>query len=253
MGARYRHGVRSRAGVVPLYDPDVRSLVLALCLVAGCKKHTVEEAPPPVPAEPSRGHSVTHFKDAGHADEAAEAKAGSDDGGVDDGGTADAATFGGNGSPAYRDEHGHVHGPGGPVYMGRSQPCDASRDHCMRDGVWFAADNYDSKHLFRAVPAFKFEDTWYNWRGAEVDSGKLFKTELATVDKLRAGSPAIVWLPENDSATWPENEYQALTSSRWDVAVIQSVNRSAKTFRIPTWPQDLPIDTARVITQQASH
>lgn len=250
MGARYGHGVLSRAGNVPLYDVGVRALVIALCLV-GCKKHQAEEAPPEPPAEPSRGHSITHFKDAAVAEDAAEAAG--EDGGAADAQTADAAVFGGNGSPAYRDEQGHVHGPGGPVYMGRGVPCDASRNHCMREGVWFAADNYDSKHLFRATPVFELEKTWWNWRGAEVDSGKLFKTELATADKIRAGAPVIVWLPETDSSRWAENEYEALTSSRWDVAVVQSVNRGAKSFRIPSWPDDLPIDNARVITQQTSH
>jgi hypothetical protein len=250
--ARYRHGVPSRAGIVPLYDSRVRALVIALCLV-GCKKHKPEEAPPDPPAEPSRGHSITHFKDAALAEDAAEGSASAEDAGASDAPTADAAVFGGNGSPAYRDESGHVHGPGGPVYMGRGLPCDASRNHCMREGVWFAADNYDSKHLFRALPVFEFEKTWWNWRGAEVDSGKLFKTEVATVDKIRAGAPVVVWLPETDSSRWAENEYEALTSSRWDVAVVQSVNRSAKSFRIPSWPDDLPIENARVITEQTSH
>jgi hypothetical protein len=246
MGARYRHAVLSRAGIVPLYDVHVRALVIALCLV-GCKKHEPEESPPDPPAEPSRGHSITHFKDAAVTDDAAEGAA------AGDAATADAPLFGGNGSPAYRDESGHVHGPGGPVFMGRGVPCDASRNHCMREGVWFAADTYDNTHLFRAVPAFELDKTWWNWRGAEVDSGKLFKTEVATVDKLKAGSPAIVWLPETDSGQWALNEYEALTSSRWDVAVVQSVNRSAKSFRIPSWPDDLPIENARVITQQTSH
>ena len=85
----------------------------------------------------------------------------------------------------------------------------------MRDGVWFAADNYDSKHLFRALPVFEFEKTWWNWRGAEVDSGKLFKTEVATVDKIREGSPVVVWLPETDSARWAENVKLSDEDARW--------------------------------------
>lgn len=251
MGARYRHGVLSRAGAVRIYDPVVRALVIALCLV-GCKKHKPEEPPPEPPAEPSRGHSVTHVKDA--AVDAAEVAGDDNDAAVaDDATTADAPTVGGNGAPAYRDKENHVHGPGGPVFMGRSVPCDASRNHCMREGVWFAANDYDSKHLFRAVPAFQFEGKWWNWRGAEVDSGKLFKTELATIDKIRAGSPVIVWLPDMNSARWVDSEYEALTSSQWDVAVVESVNRSSKSFRIPGWPENLPAENARVIVQQTSH
>jgi hypothetical protein len=228
--------------------------MIAVCLI-GCKKHEAEDVPQ-APAEPSRGHSITPFKDAGHpAEETPEAPAGAGETATpDDAAAIDAPPQpGGNGSAAYRDEQGRVHGPGGPLYMGRGAPCDASRDHCMRPGVWFAADNYDSQHLFRALPVFEFDGTWWNWRGAEVESGKLFKTELATPAKLRVGAPVIVWLPETDSAAWAENEYDALTSSRWDVAVVQSVNPSAKTFRIPRWPDDLPIENARVILEQKSH
>jgi hypothetical protein len=230
----------------------VRAIAIALCLF-GCKKHEPVDPPSDPPAEPSRGHSITPFKDAGHADGTEQAADATEDAGATDAATADAPLFGGNGAPAYRDQQGRVHGPGGPVYMGRGVPCDASRDHCLREGVWFAADNYDSKHLFRALPVFEFEKTWWNWRGAEIESGKLFKTERATLDKIRAGAPVVVWLPDTDSAPWAENEYEALTSSRWDVAVVQSVNRSAKTFRIPSWPDALPIDNARVIVQQSSH
>jgi hypothetical protein len=234
----------------------VRALAIALCLV-GCKKHQAEEAPPSAPAEPSRGHSITKFKDGGTLTdpdkaEVAEAPTTGSAAVTEDAAVVDAAPqVGGNGQPAYRDDQGHVHGPGGPVFMGRGAPCDASRNHCMRDGVWFAADNYDSTHLFRALPAFELEGKWWNWRGNEVDSGKLFKTELATPAKLRAGAPVVVWLPETDSAKWAENEYEALTSSRWDVAVVESV--SGKTFRIPKWPDSLPIDNARVVVEQKSH
>lgn len=134
--------------------------------------------------------------------------------------------------------------------MGRGLPCDASRDHCMRAGVWFAADTYDSKHLFRAVPAFEYEQAWWNWRGAAIDSGTLLLTERATPAKVKVGSPIVVWLPETDSSAWAENEYDALTSSRWDVAVVLEVDAAAKTFRIPSWPDPLPLDNGRVVVQQ---
>jgi hypothetical protein len=249
--ARYRHGVLSRAGAVRGYDPGVRALVIALCLV-GCKKHKPEEAAPP-PAEPSRGHSVTHFKDGGtlrDPDQMPVETAGAGDAGE---ATVDASLSGDNGSPASRDAQGHVHGPGGPLFMGRGDiACDATHDHCIRKGTWFSADNYDNKHLFRALPVFEFEGKWYNWRGSEAEVGKLFRTELATPEKVRPGSPIVVWLPETDSPPWAGNEYDALTSSRWDIAVVLSVNSSAKTFKIPSWPDDLPIANGRVIVEQKS-
>ena len=234
----------------------MRALLLAICLL-GCKKHEKQE--PPVaeaPAEPSRGHSFTPFKDggpgsAGGSDDPVAAVPG--DAGADDAPTADARLYGGDGSPAYRDEQGHVHGPGGPVYMGKGVACDASRDHCMRDGVWFAADNVTPGGLFRAVPAFELEGKWYNWRGGDVDPGRLFKTELAKVETIKRGAPVVFLVPETSSGQWLESEYEALTSSRWDVAIVDAVNPAAKTFRVKGWPDDLSIDVARVITQQQAH
>ena len=244
----------SRAGTIALYDPAVRALVLAICLF-GCKKHENQEPAPPPPAEPSRGHSFTPYKDGGtltgSGDEAS--GSGSAVAATDAAPTADARLYGGDGSPAFRDESGRVHGPGGPVYMGKGVPCDASRDHCMRDGVWFAADSVRPGSLFRAVPAFQLEGKWFNWRGGDADPGKLFKTELATIDTIKTGAPVVFLVPETSSNQWLESEYEALTTSRWDVAYVDAVNRSAKTFRVKGWPDDLPVDVARVITEQTTH
>jgi hypothetical protein len=228
-----------------LYHPLVRALFLVLCLL-GCKKHEQQDPDPAPPAEPSRGHSVTHFhKD---ADEA-----GSNAAVDDDAGTPDAHLYGGDGSPAHRDEQGHLHGPGGPVYMGKGLPCDASRDHCMREGVWFAASDLQPDGMFRAVPAFEFEGKWYDWRGNDVEPGKLFKTELAKLDTLAPGTPIVLLVPENSADPWLDSEYDALTTSRWDAAYVTEVDRAAKTFRVKGWPDALSIDLARVITQQSSH
>jgi hypothetical protein len=227
-----------------LYDAPVRALLFAICLF-GCKKHQNQDPAPEPPAEPSRGHSVTHF----HKD--------ADDSGSASGETAeatpDAHVIGGDGSPAYRDKQGHVHGPGGPVYMGKGPPCDASRDHCMREGVWFAASNLLPGSMFRAVPAFELEGQWYDWRGNDVEPGKLFKTEIATMDKIGAGTPIVFLTPETSGEPWVNSEYDALTTSRWDVGYVTEINPGAKTFRVKGWPDELSIDLARVITQQSSH
>ena len=240
----------SRAPHHPLYDPFVRAFLIAICLL-GCKKHETPDPAPEPPAEPSRGHSITHFKDASDgSDESGSAAAALDDAAP----TADARLFGGDGSPAYRDADGRVHGPGGPQFMGKGLPCDASRDHCMREGVWFAADNMRPGAMFRALPSFKFEDKWYDWRGNEVEPGKLFKTELAKLDTIQVGAPIVFLVPENgEGSPWLDNEHDSLTSSRWDVAYVDGVNRSAKTFRVKGWPDDMSIDAARVITEQSSH
>jgi len=233
----------------------VRAFLIAICLL-GCKKHEKQEPAPEPPAEPSRGHSFTPFKDggAGSASGSDEAAGSSTAAAPEDAAaTADARLYGGDGSPAYRDEQGHVHGPGGPVYMGKGVPCDASRDHCMREGVWFAADSVRPGSLFRALPAFELDGKWYDWRGNDVDSGKLFKTELAKIDTIKAGLPVVFLVPENSGSQWLESEYDSLTTSRWDVAYVDAVNRAAKTFRVKGWPDDMSIDVARVITEQSTH
>jgi hypothetical protein len=107
--------------------------------------------------------------------------------------------------------------------------------------------------LFRAVPAFQLEDKWYDWRGNDVESGALFKTELAKLETIKVGSPVVFLVPESSGDQWLESEYDALTTSRWDVAYVDGVNRSAKTFRVKGWPDDMSIDVARVITQQTTH
>lgn len=233
----------------------MRAFLIAICLL-GCKKHETSEPAPEPPAEPSRGHSITHFKDAsaGSDEPGSSGSSGAAASPDDAAPTADARLYGGDGSPAYRDAEGHPHGPGGPQFMGHGVPCDASTDHCMREGVWFAATDVRPGSMFRATPSFKLEDKWYDWRGNDVDSGKLFKTELAKLDTLKAGSLIVFLVPDNGQGEqWLESEHDALTSSRWDAAYVDAVNRSAKTFRVKGWPDDLSIDAARVVTEQSSH
>src|SRR3954453_11187123 len=129
-GALERHGVLSRAGARSLYDPGVlRALLVVTCLF-GCKKKEREMATE-LPPTPSTGHSITHFKDASEAvaEGSGTASAGSGSAAV----PVDAEPV--KGMPAYRDPDGRVHGPGGPVNMGKGANCDAEHDHCMRDGV----------------------------------------------------------------------------------------------------------------------
>jgi hypothetical protein len=232
-----------------VYDPGVllRSLLIVTAL-AGCKKKEREMATE-LPPVPSSGHSVTHFKDA-HEDGSGDlAAAGSDAGAID-------AAEKVSGAPAYRDPDGRIHGPGGPVNMGAGAQCDASRNHCMRDGVWFAAGNYVQGKLFRATPCFEFEGKWYTWRGDQIDEGgKLFKTRLAKPEDVQAGKPLVVFMPDSDphGDKWVDSEYEALTSSRWDVAIPDSVNNGTKTFVTRAWDDPLDIETARAIIEEKPH
>ena len=243
----------SRAGATSVYARGVlRALLIVTCLF-GCKKK-VREMATELPPTPSTGHSITHLKDAAAtADNASGSGSGSGSGSdaLVDGGP----KLGGNGMAAYRDSNGRVHGPGGPINMGRGPDCDAAHDHCMRDGGWFAAGNYVQGKLYRATPCFEFEGKWYNWRGDAIDDGgKLFKTRVAKPADIHAGEPIVSFTPEdNPRDKWVNTEYDALTSSRWDAVVPDSVNAAAKTFTTKAWPDPIDMDTARVIVEQMPH
>lgn len=146
---------------------------------------------------------------------------------------------------AYRDSDGRVHGPGGPVFMGRGEPCDAARDHGLRPGVWFAADNVVAGKLFRGVPVFAFENAWWTWRGEKAEPKRLFRTAVATIDRVEVGKP-VVFFAEEGRQRFLDNAYDMLTSSRWSVAVVGAVG--AETLNVKGWG-DIPVETARVIVE----
>ncbi|HEY1815923.1 MAG TPA: hypothetical protein VGG74_26415 [Kofleriaceae bacterium] len=228
----------------------MRSLVLALSAVAlmGCKKQPKpDDDPPPVGSAKTTGHASFRM----HGSDGSGATPGSDTtqaSGSDGSGSGSAEDDGGK--PAYRDEEGHVHGPGGPVFMGESTNCDATRDHCLRKSVWFAAGNIEHGRQFRAVPAFVFEKAWYTWRGEPIDAGaKLYKTKIVGKAPLSVGQPVIYFSSENDDTKWVDSEYESLTTSRWEAGVIESV--SGDNVRISSWG-DVPKDTIRVITATKS-
>ncbi|HEY3804743.1 MAG TPA: hypothetical protein VGL61_19150 [Kofleriaceae bacterium] len=231
----------------------MRSLVLVWSVVAllGCKKQPKpDDDPPPVGSAKTTGHASfrMHGSDSGSGDVAAGSNTTQASAGSDGSGSGSAEDDGGK--PAYRDEDGHVHGPGGPVFMGESTNCDATRDHCLRKSVWFAAGNIEHGRQFRAVPAFQFEKAWYTWRGEPVDSGaKLYKTKVVGKGSLTVGQPVIYFSSENDDTKWVDSEYESLTSSRWEAGVIESVN--GEKVRISSWG-DVPKDTIRVITETKS-
>jgi hypothetical protein len=139
--------------------------------------------------------------------------------------------------------------------MGKGANCDAAHNHCMRDGVWFSASNYVQGKLFRATPAFELEGKWYDFRGEPIEDGtKLFKTRVAKIEDVRAGEPIVFFKPEdNPRDKWVNVEEEALTSSRWDVGVPDSVNSATRTFTTKAWPDPIDVDTARVIVEQKSH
>lgn len=232
----------------------VRWMLLLGCVMACKKAAKPEEAPPPGP--PAVGHSVTTIKDdAGPGAEGTGSGSSAhpalhDAGPVDPDAHPDASRMGGNGAVAWRDAEGHLHGPGGPIFMGHGPDCDGAHDHCLRPGVWFSVGNIVPGKLYRAVPVFEFESKWWNWRGAEEETGKLLRTEAAKDTTLRAGQPVVWFSAETASKKWCDSEYEALTSSRWEAAVIDSVNSGAGTVRARGWPDEIPIDTARVVVEQ---
>jgi hypothetical protein len=219
----------------------MRSLANIVLLVAllGCKKKDPEPEPDPAPTAGARGHSVTKVNDeAEHG--SAEAGSGATDAGVD------------QNKAAYRDEHGEVHGPGGGIYGGRMPDCTPDRDHCLRDGVWFASGPYREGALYRATPVFEFEGKTWTWRGEEYPPSEydwLFKTKVAKKEDIVVGEP-IVWVIRGmgDNTDFLNNEKEALTSSRWDVGIVESVGSDF--VRVSGWGGDVKIDTVRVITEK---
>jgi len=240
-----RHSVLSRAGALSLYDPGVLRGLLIVVALMGCKQKERQMATE-LPPTPSTGHSITHFKDASEA--VAEGSGSAEAGSAQ---PIDAPLA----MPAYRDPDGRVHGPGGPVNMGKGPNCDAAHDHCMRDGVWFAAGNYMQGKLYRATPCFEFDGKWYNFRGDPIDDGgKLFRTRVAKPEEVVAGKPIVFFTPEDDARDkWVNTQYDALTSSRWDVGVPDSVNTGTKTFITKAWPDPIDIETARVVVEEKPH
>jgi len=226
-------------------------------LVIGCKKQE-EPAPDPMPTAPSTGHSITKVNEPGEEGSGSPsgkslqsaAKQGSAT--PPSGAPADAPLFGGNGKPAYRDDNGHLHGPGGPIFMGKGPDCTDKIDHCLRDGVWFAVGNVRPGALFRATPVFQFESKWWTFREQEADYQFLFRTKvLEKSSELVPGEPVIWLIHENSGQKWLDNEMDALTSSRWECGVVEAVG-SDDTFRVKGWDWAVPTDTARIIVEKKS-
>lgn len=207
-----------------------------------------------LPSTPSSGHSVTHLKDAPEAEGSGEVVSSGSPSHVpiDAADSVDAAPkIGGNGQPAYRDPDGRIHGPGGPVNMGSGPKCDAEHNHCQRGDAWFFANNAVAGKLYRATGCYEFEGKWYTWRGDEVETGgKLYRTRVAKPEDIKPGVPVVFFAPESDPRDkWVDSEYEALTSSRWDVGVPEEVNPGAKTWGTKAWPDPIDDDVARVIVE----
>ena len=193
---------------------------LAFAAAASCKKK--DEPPPPPPpsgsAKPSSGHSHTHLKGSGEFDDEADGSGATADGS----GSGSAAPADAGEQPAFRDDDGRIHGPGGKLFIGRlPYKCDGAHDNCMRDGVWFIVNNVKSGKLFRAEPAFLFENKWYTWRGDLVDDayGQAFHTKTAGNAPIKPGTTVVAYISEDPDAQYSDSAYDTLTSSNWDAAI----------------------------------
>ncbi len=156
--------------------------------------------------------------------------------------------WGGDGSPPYRDAEGHLHGPGGPIFMGKGPECTEKLDHCLREGVWFAVPTLRSGNIYRATPAFTFENKWWTFREREAEFEELLKTKvIEKASELVVGSPA-VFLVDDNYSKWLDSEHDALTSSRWEAGLIESV--SGDSFRISGWRYPIPFEIGRVVVEK---
>ena len=126
-------------------------------------------------------------------------------------------------------------------------PCTNKIDHCLRPGVWFAADNYVAGSLFRGTPVFAFENKWWTWRGDLAEQKYLFRTKVAEkVADVTVGKPVLVFFEDN-GRKWLDNEYDMLTSSRWSVGVVDALGTD--TVTIKGWGS-VSIESVRVIVEE---
>ena len=76
-----------------------------------------------------------------------------------------------------------------------------------------------------------------------------FKTKVGTRETLKADDPVIWFIDENASHKFVDNEYDALTSSRWEAGVVDSIDVGK--IRVKGWSDGaVAIDTTRVIVEQ---
>jgi len=219
----------------------MRWVAVVLPLVLACTEE-------PQKTKPRRSSATT--QDAGSATSTAGAPVEKGAPG-DAGGPVDAQLWGGNGAPAYRDDNGRVHGPGGPVWLGRGPECTDKINHCLRDGVWFGVDNLVKDKLYRATPVYELEGKWWTFREWEAEPRIVLRTKVVEhPGELKAGNPVVWLIEENVRRQWLVSEYDALTSPRWEVGVIKSVG--TETFKVYGWYKAIPINMARVVIEQKS-
>jgi hypothetical protein len=221
------------------------TLACAIATLCGCDELRKKHAPEPVPVSnepPKTGHSVTVLKpDAGTGSGSGHVGSGAGSGKKEH-------LMGGNGSPAARADDGRIHGPGGPVYMGRGVTCDAAHDHCLRENMWFSVNNIQAGKLYRALPVFEFEKKWWTWRGEPADQPvRLYKTQIAGNAKIAPGTSVIWFSSETSDGKWADSEYEALTSSRWEAGVVES-QQSPTVVMIKGYGA-ATMDTIRLITE----
>lgn len=226
---------------------------VVLGLVVACKKKPEPEPEPEPSKAGTSGKSVTRVEEPEEPEEtgsdmlakrAAARQADAEKEKAD----GERKLYGGNGSPAYRDDRGHVHGPGGPIYMGKGPDCTDKIDHCLRDDVWFAVPTLQAGRIYRATPAFEFESKWWTFNEQEAEFEQLLKTKvIENPSELIVGTAAI-FLVDDNYTKWLSNEHDALTSSRWEAGIVESV--SGDTFRIKGWSYPIPIETGRVVVQK---
>ena len=100
--------------------------------------------------------------------------------------------------------------------------------------------------LFRGTPVFEFEGKWWNWRGEPVEY-KFHVQDPRCPERVsfQVGKP-VLWFVE-EAPKWLDSEYAMLTSSRWSVGVIESIE--GETIRVKGW-ETITLDSVRVIVER---
>jgi len=142
--------------------------------------------------------------------------------------------------PAFRDEDGDAHGPGGPI-SDEPRDCGPAHDHCLRANGYFAIVDYAGVGPEPRWPVFRLDGKWLAYWKGKPAGGTVYRTIPATVENMREAREIYVFLAERHDgkatlptgtvlSAIPTSEKEALTSGRWTRISPYEIDAKAGTY-----------------------
>ena len=128
--------------------------------------------------------------------------------------------------------------------------CSGAKNHCLRGNAWLAAGvNAPDDVRSPATAVYPFDGHWYAYNGDKIDGGTIYRTKPATVAEIQHARLVWVLVDKHNEFSdvksfLPKNEKDALTTRRWSMLSVESVDAKAGTFVSDR--QTYKIDAARV-------